>query len=287
LIAPWWKRYPGRLEWEERELRDAGIPFEHVENMRAAHQVVQLRLSVPLSGSQRALLATFPDLYPWFRFEVATVDGPWLGRHHHPFGGNLCLLGRATGNWHFNDSLASFLTTRLPQVEAAAANPESDEAADTEEQAGEPFSDYYTYGRPPDAMLPGSWFGVSGAWKLPTGPGSFDAAVQGPSSNIQGVLLSVRDGDRNECAVGDVRQTPPHAEQVTGRWLRVSEPVIANDAAEAIRVLETYDETLATPQWQKRGGQRAVDVVAAVFPEEVRWREVQDSWLFVVRVRGS
>ncbi len=91
-METWWMRNPERLEFELQALRDAGIPFAPMKDS-IDQGIYQLRLTPTLNGQTVELIAVFPDLYPYFRFELI---GPGLDlpHHQHPFGKALCMVGR-------------------------------------------------------------------------------------------------------------------------------------------------------------------------------------------------
>ena len=143
MSRPWWKRWPGRLEFELRCLEEAGIKYRFDEPARAAG-IIKLFLQHAVSGEKIDLIATFPDLFPYFRFEVQAPNLS-LQRHQHPAGKNLCLIGRATANWRSGDTLAEFITNRLPRVLSAVRAPHATETGAIEEHQGEPATDYFHY----------------------------------------------------------------------------------------------------------------------------------------------
>jgi hypothetical protein len=139
IIAPWWERYPGRLEWELQHLETAGLPARIDEAARENGQII-LDVGARLRGEQHTLRVVFPDFYPELRFEVfaPTLD---LGRHQNPFEKNLCLLDRNTRAWSTQDSVAAFLTERAPKLLEQL----DDQLAmqEIEVPQGEPITAYY------------------------------------------------------------------------------------------------------------------------------------------------
>lgn len=220
---------------------------------------------------------TFPDLYPYFRFEV---QGPDLGLGHHqnPFTGVLCLIGRATEQWRVTDTLADYLTTRLPLTLEVGSSEDSAAVAGQEQHQAEPFSDYYPY-------LLSTVLMVDSGWELGEATrGSFEAAVTAdPEGRVRGVVLQVRD------ELGSVLGETPEelgrlfAARIRGRWVRSPTAISENDPEAARDQLTQIDASLRTFQWQ-RVGPRPIDIVGVVFPEEVAWRETGDGWAFLVSV---
>jgi len=217
VILPWWERYPDLYQWEVARLGEAGFTVIVEQAPGDRGDVVRLRITDGPGMDLGELLVTFPDLYPWFRFEVQTTTGSWLGRHHHPFGATLCLIGRGTENWSIRDSVAAFLSERLGAVIATAAQPTAANAAAAEEHAGEPFSDYYSY-------QPGSVFLIDG--DCSTGDaegGSLALLVEGTTANgaMRGVVVGVHDGDGNPLGSADHRLASRPGLRITGRWVRL------------------------------------------------------------------
>jgi hypothetical protein len=159
LGAPWWERYPERYASELRELELAHIRYERDEVAFAAG-FLRLRVFPVIDEEELPLVATFPELYPFFKFEVAapTLD---LLHHQHPASKTLCLLPRGTEWWRpDSDRLASLLSEQLPRMLDAAKAEDPSSFAEVEEHQGEPYSDYYSY-------APESLVLVDSRWSIP------------------------------------------------------------------------------------------------------------------------
>src|SRR4051812_8959702 len=110
--------HPDRYEDELEQLRQAGIRFERDEAAFRAGQL-QLTLYPTVQGEEVQLVATFPPLYPWFRFEIH-APSLQLPYHQHAITKTLCFLPRDTSYWNpGSDRLAAFLVERLRDVLAA------------------------------------------------------------------------------------------------------------------------------------------------------------------------
>src|SRR5688572_6916622 len=96
-METWWTRYPERLDLELQALSDAGIPFSPIQESISQGRYA-LSLSPTVDGETIKLIATFPDLYPFFRFEVSAPELD-LKHHQNPFTKGLCLIGRSSDNW--------------------------------------------------------------------------------------------------------------------------------------------------------------------------------------------
>ena len=283
-LVYWWERWPGRLEHELRGLEQAGIRYER-DAKAFEDGVVRIRLWSNHGGREVELVATFPDLYPWFRFEVAAPQLS-LVRHQHPFGKNLCLIGRASANWHTTDTLVDFVTNRLSNVIAAADASETDREAELEEHQGEPFSDFYQYS-------PGNMILVDSAWRLDPSAtrGTLTFALQHSTEGFfRGVVLDSKDQDGHILEAADEiirKRFQGQARLPQGKWVRLKEPQKVNNTEALLRIASTIDGNVTKVNERARtGSDGLVDVIAIIFPEETRYNEHRDGWVFLVR-RGK
>ena len=163
--------YQGELN----ALRDAGIDYERDEEA-FSQGILRLHLVVDFEGERLPLVVTYPELYPYFRFEV-TASTLSLPYHQHALGKNLCLIGRGTHHWRTTDTVAGLLREQLPVVLRAGQSSDADSVRGLEQEQAEPFSDYYP-------CAPGIVV-IDGAWKAPANHdcGTFGVATigqQGP-----------------------------------------------------------------------------------------------------------
>lgn len=284
--APWWERYPGRLEFELQELSDLGVEFSVDEAARNDGRLsLQLSWDVPGSGHVD-MLATFPDLYPYFKPEVQ-APALVLSHHQNPFAKNLCLVGRSTDNWNVHGTLASLLSEQLAKtLRAGSADPSAGlRAGDLDEEPqAEPFSDYYPY-------MPAAMFLIDGGWNIPPEDrsGQFSLEVAGPmppdpACGVQtvGAVSEVLDTDGNFLATAQPRLVSMvRGLTLRGRWTRLDEPV-RSDCGRAL-----WDAAAQADGWETSRSNVAgctIQLRALLFPEEVAWRQAGQGWLFVVRV---
>ncbi len=275
-LAPWWERWPGLLEHELQELDRAGINYVIDEEARS-RGFIRLRLNATVGGEHLSLVATYPDLYPYVRFEVRAPDLD-LPRHQNPFSKGLCLIGRASENWEVDDTLAGFITGRLPLVIDIARSENAEEVAAREERQGEPFSDYYAYAADTVCIIDGSW-------QLDPGieSGELLIGLEGKSGLLfRGAVLEVRDSHGATLSRIDPAVAGLYPKRITGRWVRLSEPIRENDHSAYLATLISEHPHLGRSHGQVVSG-GLLDIVAVIFPEELRWREEGDGWLFVVR----
>ncbi len=269
----WWDRYPERLEAELEALRKAGIPFDEPEFIRD-RGVIRLDTFPDLNGEKLHLRASFPAFYPYARFEVQYLEGE-LPRHMNPFEKNLCLIGRGTDQWEVTDTLAQFLTERLPLVLEAASSGDEERVAELEDHQGEPFTAYYPYEE-------GSLILIDSDWAIPATVKQGELVVgwtvplsgDGP---LRGIVLQVLDDHGGTLQIADPRLARLAAAQSRCPWVRLEAPPQTADPREIRR--------LAAERLQGRALNSPV--VALVFPEEVRWRDYRDGWLFVAHRKAA
>ncbi|MEX1171813.1 MAG: hypothetical protein WEG56_04280 [Chloroflexota bacterium] len=236
-------------------------------------------MQVEVDGERVEVVASYPDLFPYFRFELQAPSLD-LGRHQNPFSRALCLIGRGTDNWDVTDSLAEFLRDRLPLVVATASDPATDVAANTEEHQGEPLTSYYTY-RPHAVVL------IDGSWDLASDRGTMALGAEPTSIEpqiLRGAVLSVRDARGAVIGEADARLARQFPVTLEGRWARLEAAPSRDDPDALLEELVRVDADLAVPHWCQPHGVQ-LDVIGGVVQEEVRWREQGDSWLFLVRAR--
>lgn len=277
-MRPWWERWPERLDYELEQLRDAGISFERDQKAFSRGSIV-LRLSPIIEGDSIELVAEFPALFPYFRFEVTapTLD---LDHHQNPFSKNLCLIGRATENWDSSDTLAQFVRERVPQVIKVAHNGSAVEPDGLEQHQGEPFSDYYPY-------QPNSMVLIDSSWSIDSkvSEGQFHIGVEESAGVLlRGAVVKVNDSAGRPLAEAHPAVGHLYPQELRFRWIRLPQPLKENDASKFFDALVSRNPQLAAPWWRTMKDGR-IDVIGILFPEEVRWRETGDGWVFLVRLQ--
>ncbi len=276
----WWDRFPEVYRREHSELDRLGIRYERSESAWEAG-VLQFHLWPVVNGEEVNLVATYPDLYPFFRFEVQAPNAA-LVRHQNPFTTSLCLIGRSTDNWEVDDSLAWFIEHQVPKV-LRLGSPEASEDDLTigEEHQGEPFSDYYPYQR--DALLV-----VDSDWAIPDdalGGSLLLRVAERSDALLRGVVTEIRDSD------GQVLGSYPVPEglfsrELRARWFRMPSEVREPSAEGLVHAVhEVHKE--ARREARQRLGQFVFDVYGVLFPEEVTWRSSGNGWVFAVQWRPA
>ena len=279
LTEPWWRRRPEWLEQELAAFEAAGIRWERDEEA-FAQGVARLHLTLEEGGESLHLTITYPDLYPYFRFEVSAPNNLRLHHHQHPDGGNLCLMPRGTERWRPSYTAAGVLRDRLADVLRTGRSEDAAAAAGVEQEQAEPFSDYYPY--PPSIII------VQRGWQIPplVSGGTLmvgTAAPQGPPPKafVRGAVLQLCDeaGNVLEEAEASLRQA------YRGRvlecvWVRAPQPIALFDQVEFIRhLLHHYPHARLAPANRVDGGW--VQVWGVLFPEEVGHRRMgNEGWVF-------
>lgn len=283
-IGSWWEANPGRLEYELEALRRANIEWSQDKDAFAAG-VLRLNLGVPALGPGVELWAVFPDLYPYFRFEVYAF-GLELRRHQNPVNKNLCLIGRSTERWRGKeDTLASYLVERLPQVIHTGTCGEPAEVEGLEEHQAEPISDYFP-------RWPKTSVIVDGRWSMDerNRSGSLLLGVASPSAKfLNGAVLEVLDEDgRTICRADDSLRRAFSSGSMIARWVKLSDAPKLDSRKQLIeemfRNLQELDPHPNRIEGYPVDGGR-LQIRAAVFPEETNnWRELDHGWLFACRL---
>lgn len=270
-MEPWWDRLE-RLRYELRMLVAEGIRYEIVSEELRSDRDFQVRVFREIDGVERQFLATFPVLYPYTRFEVVAEDLS-LPHHQHPFGGNLCVFGRATENWRIGDTLARTLIERVPEVIRVGRAVDPAEVEGAEEHQAEPWSDYYGY-------LRGALLLVDGSWQIPPDVEHGDLLLSvAPELPLRGAVIEVRDSDGRTLQRNSDAVVALYPERVRGRWIRMQRPPHTANPAEFFQEAVRRDPRRDRVGWQALGSHR-VRTYGILFREEVGWREEGEGWMF-------
>lgn len=238
--------------------------------------LINLRVTTE-EGEEVNLEGRFPDLYPYFRFEIRApnIDLP---HHQHPFGKGLCLLGRTTRNWNTTDTLADFIRERLPLVLNTGRSSGTPSATLLEEHQGEPFSDYYLYDDSSMILIDGSWnidpSCTSGTIVI--------GIIRRQQANFCGVVLNLQDQNQRDLATAATELFAVSEGRLKCRWVRLETPIKQDSPGEFLKELISANPSLARAQWHTIGAMR-YDVIGCIFPEEHGYQQEGLGWLFVVR----
>ncbi len=278
MLKPWWQQFPGRLEYEVEELKRIGAVVQRNERLFQEGRV-ELVVQVVLGGEELKLNVRFPDLYPYFRFEIIAADLE-LSHHQNPFLKNLCLINSPTENWRTTDTVASFIRERLPLVLQTGRSDSKEEAAGLEEHQAEPITTFYRYQKDSIVFVDSSWTLDPSIRR-----GQLILGVDPRGSPIlRGAVHEIQRGQGTVVARANPAILRLHALTIPGRWIRTTEPVREDRIGHFLDILYSHDDRLREPKWRAVGDSE-LDVIGVIFPEETRWRGGQDGWVFVVRVR--
>lgn len=278
MLKPWWERFPGRLEYELERLKEIGISCE----TEFTGDTVSLRFPYVVGTETINLVVKFPASYPYLRF---TVDVPDIEFDHHlnPFTKDLCILGRATVNWETDDTVANTLKTQLPKVLQAGRSTNIDEVRDLEENQPEPISEYFvTRGF---VFIDGEFnIGKKYMGQL----GNLEMGIEVNKYRNWIAVLNIRDIENNHIANANPHVERLFKQKIHGRWIRLEKPIMENDPSQFFSKLILVESRLKSPIWQKINRNLSIDVIAVVFPEEIKEQRVlEEGWLFHVRLKNE
>lgn len=278
LDEPWWQRRPDWLRTETDALDQAGLRWERDEE---AFTKGTARLNVwveGLDGEETPLVVTFPDLYPYFRFDV---QAPTLSlrRHQHPMGKNLCLLSRGTEHWNSQYTVTELLREQFPRLIEAATSDDLSVVADLEEKQPEPFTEYYPYH--PSMILVGK------DWEIPQDQdhgtmviGTLHAPYFSAEGMLQGAVLAIH-GSEGEI-LAEASQSIEQAysgPKVDGVWTRVPERVSEFNPGQFISRLVQEHPFMASAPARKLHGDW-IKVWGVLLPDEVDYHTMGEGWVF-------
>lgn len=284
IDGKWWERYPDRLAFELEQLELAGVKVE-TDQAALRAGVMRFRLGTQRDSRPLKLVTTFPDLYPYFRFEVSAPDEA-LPHHQNPEAKNLCLLGRSTVYWNTNDTVAGMLATQVPKVFETALATDRQTAVGKEQPQAEPFSDYYPY-------LP-SMILVDTEWVIPREEesgilevGIRDGIDWRRAPWIHGAILEVRNNSNRVLARCDRKLANSFSKmRIMCRWVRAKEPIHQFDPT------HFFDAVTALDPGKKHNREHVVPVGhlqlwGVLFPEEVGYGRMGEGWVFACRLNRS
>lgn len=281
-MSTWWERDPDIWQREQTALDASGYQWEQDQAALSAGQVV-LRIQAPQPGVG-TLVAVFPATYPYFPPQV-WAEPAVASRHQQPFTGALCLLARDGEGWDpRQDTLAGLLDAQLPKVLAVDAKLQEDDefVAANEDHVGEPLS-LYLYYRPESCVI------VPDV-PPPTLQSSGKLAVRiramhdrRSSEPFLAIVEGIQDVRGNAIAEG-FKQVEGFSEPISGYWMRLpSRPAqrTSDDVARALlRDLRAANKDFDKALRNSRKG--SIFITGFVYPDEVRWREAGDDWVFML-----
>lgn len=274
-MRPWFEENAARLAFELDALQRAGIRYELDEQARQAGKL-RLQVWVTIDQQETALVADFPDLYPYFRFEVSapTLN---LARHQHPLQKNLCLLPGATQFWHSTDTLSNHLATQLPRLVQSLGDNTLEIAQ------GEPVSSYLGYHENTMVLVDSGWQfpPLLQHGKLLIGTEQ-QLVTPHATTILRGAVLQARDSTGATIATSDPTWEQLYKHRLRAQWYRVDELPLHADPHHLLAAL-----SLQFPGLDHHGDTQhgvRININAILFPEEVRWQTMGLGWVFIVRL---
>jgi molybdopterin/thiamine biosynthesis adenylyltransferase len=273
-LGRWFEQYPERLEHELQALRDAGFDPRVDEGARA-QGLISLSIKCSIKGVDHTFEVRFPPGYPYFPFQVfaPSLD---LERHQDPYSKALCFIARIESEWRVDDTVAQYLREQLPQI--LKAN-ESDGPFAGERQEGAPVTPYFCYQS--DSVV------LIGDWEL--SPEQTHGRLQLSVDRwdvtnvlIRGAVKQISDQKGNLIGELDVRLSSLFPRPAVGRWVRLPARPYSNHPAEILREAERAWPALGTPHFDN-----GKDILGIAFPDEVRYREWRNNWIFLIRERAG
>lgn len=267
----WYDEYPERLEFELRALREASFSYEVDEEKRAAGQLV-LTVRYRINDAEHPLKVIFPEYYPYFAFQVFAPTLS-LARHQDPYSKILCFVARIDSEWATTDTVAKYLVEQLPKV--LKANEDGEGVAEAHE--GAPATGYMCF-------EPGSLV-ITAEWNLPENRERGELIIgwePGKKTDLplRCAVLAVRDLDGNLLGEADPVIKRRYPDCAGGRWVRLAGRPKSTDPIQVLAEAISVWPALERPVFAGSS-----DIVGVVFPDEARFKEPHDLWVFVERRR--
>ena len=265
-----WFTDPARLNYELTELEGFGFKYEVDAERRAAGQLV-LHVTYPVDDTEHVLHVVYPTLYPRVPFKVfaPTLSLP---DHQDPYNKLLCFVARIDSEWDgAKDTLGQYLRYRLPEVLKAAAG----DTSVREAQEGAPVTGYMTFApgsvvTGPDIDLPGEV--THGLFQF--GPEEGSSAT----SFLRAAVLELADA-KGSVLWKAARQITQRAKgALQARWVRLPTRPSSSDPNDILEEATSVWPVVKHPAFGS-----GLDVIGVVFKDRTGYRELHDSWLYIVR----
>lgn len=285
-MQTWVERFPGRLEYELTDFARRKLKFALDEEQLAEQGRVVLTGLLRHNGDEIRIEVRYPDLFPYLRPVVIAPDLN-RDRHQNPYDKELCLLEPSTRAWDTDTTAAWLVEKRVPYLlRLLDADPETLRRAEVPQ--GEPVSSYFE--GPPGSVVfvPQPVLDIPAKAQAGSGRLAFSVA-EPPRPEVRAVIAEVVEKDRGNKTEALAKADGPllahfGGEQIPFRWARLPRAPDANTPQGVLEALEASRAGFGSPPWHAVHGGR-IGVAAAVFQEEVRQGEWEDTWVFVVRVR--
>ena len=221
------------------------------------------------------LRVLFPSTYPYFPFQVFAPSLS-LKRHQDPYSKALCFVARIETEWSTQDTAAKYLNERLPEL--LKAN-ESDGEFEGEAREGAPVTPYLQF-EPNSVVLTGDWALPADVVRGTLILGTAKTREIGP---LRAALCQVKTEHGGILAELDTNVSAAFEKKLSARWVRLSNSPKSPDPRDILAQINEVWPSTRTPNFQ--GGD--VDVIGFVYPDEVRYHELRDVWVFLVRRKAG
>jgi siroheme synthase (precorrin-2 oxidase/ferrochelatase) len=276
-VNRWWERFPDRYQFELTALDEAGLAYSIDEAAREQGRIV-LQVDYVAASTTIKLQVHFPDVYPYFPFGVIAPDLA-LPHHQDPITKALCLLGTDTERWRPSLTVAQLLNEQIPKL-LTISEPGYETGTVDELLDGEPVTAYMR-DDPPFSHL-----GV-GDWNLPAEAEGGNLLV-GVHSRwpVRGAVLEVR--DRADTVLATAASQifdlyPASSGRMQGRWVRLSARPSTDDPEKIFAQMVERNSTFRMGQWQQSHKNTRLDIVGAVFADELALGKWADNWIFIAQ----
>lgn len=275
-MEAWWKRWPDRLAFELDELKRAGIEYQVLEQSEQSG-ILRLGFTYNVDEEPIALEVVFPCFYPFTRCEVI-APGLDLRWHRNPFIGNLCLLGRSTDNWDTTMTVARLLEEQLPKLLEVARSEDRATARDREEVQAEPLSAYLTY-------MANSIVLVLDDSPIPPElqNGNLDLRLSA-NQELRAVVTRVESQGTTLSMATEAPFLSGFPKSHSTHWYRSNLAPFGMGPEEYIKRLGETIPAVRNPKWSSFVS-GDYEIIGIRVPEEVDWRTIGESWIFVLRVK--
>ncbi|GAB3543077.1 ThiF family adenylyltransferase [Arthrobacter tecti] len=283
-FLPWWEQHPGRLEHERSALQPLGVTVSE-DSAAKSDGIIKWTVAVPDAFTGQGdvqLVVTFPEFYPFLRPEVTAPDLD-MAHHQHPFGKNLCLIGRSSAAWDTWNDLAWLIREQLHKALALGV---AEERGGDEEDQGEPFSDYYTYME--NAMVL-----IDSAWQPPTVTPSGVATLRitgpmplRPDMSSLFVVDSIAAPDKQTLLEipGAISRHYANSPEWKAQWVHLPAAVKASSAAD---MWEAVGAVTGPPPPSLTCNETDFELRLISFPEEHSQTTTGTGWVFLIHQFGK
>ncbi|APG87010.1 hypothetical protein SAMCCGM7_pB0295 (plasmid) [Sinorhizobium americanum CCGM7] len=224
MVPCWEPAWKGRFEFELQDLASFVGDTLLIDEELLAEGGLRLEFDWRLSdGRIFPLQAAFPDTYPFVRPQVVLRGDPstFPEKHCSPADGTLCLLGRDTGLWSAEWTLATLLERQLEN----ALN-----GRGPEDPQGEPMEVWWNYLAPEfKRFVDGSYVLVDSAWDLEDAAGgslrlTYLMEKVGEGISFRGAVDEIKDDNGTVLATRSFplpRELQARSKAATFPWRRV------------------------------------------------------------------